>query len=126
MAADLVYHYHPGLLTKKPSMYDAPFCTPNQPYLSHGGGHMATEERAEVTCKRCLAKMAGPAKKEPKQTARPRKVIIWITNRLDGTTCIQAEQGDTDLLFEVVPTDQAEGRLQEIMAAYPAAKIERA
>jgi hypothetical protein len=123
MPAYPVFHYHPGLLTKKPSMYDAPFCTPRKPYLSHGGGHLATEDKTEVTCKRCLAKMIS-APKAPKVPAKVRRVEITITDRHDGTSCIQVFQGNTDLLFEVVRTHEAPSKLEALLETYPGAKTE--
>lgn len=122
MADCPVFHYHPGLLTKKSSMYDAPFCTPRQPYLSHGGGHLATEDKGEVTCKRCLAKMSK-APKAPKVSAKVRRVHIDVTDRLNGTTCFQVYQGDSDLLFDVISTKDAPTKLEALLASYPGAKL---
>lgn len=119
-----VFHYCPGMHTEanRRNMHLAPFCTPHLPFICKGGGHLATDKREEVTCKRCLAKM-NKAPTAPKAT-RVRKVEILVTNRLNGQTCIMGNQGDIDLFFHVVPTDQAKALLADLCEQYPGAKVE--
>lgn len=122
--------FHYATPEKIRSAYPLPACGTMGGARNRGGcGHClpvaVTPNWDEVTCKKCLAQRAR--NNQPKiavdNSALP--ATVWVTDRLNGTFCIQVSNRRDTPEFLIVPAAEVETTIERMKQQYPVRKVER-